>query len=65
MRLRSAEQPLFLAATLNLLMALLVENYWNTLFLPWNVIFDVFGFIISTTSKFEELWSPARQQIWP
>ena len=31
--------PNFLAPTLNFFMALLVENYLNTLFLPSNVVF--------------------------
>ena len=35
-------QPtLILAPTLNFFMALFVENYLNTLFLPSNVVFDV------------------------
>ena len=39
--LRSADRPKFLAPTLNFFMALLVENYLNTLFLPSNVVFVV------------------------
>ena len=39
--LRSANRTEFLAPTLNFFMALLIENYFNTLFLPSNVVFSV------------------------
>ena len=39
--LRSADRPQFFAPTLNIFMALLVENYLTALFLPSNVVFDV------------------------
>ena len=46
--LLSPDKPSFLAPTLNFFMALLVKNYLDTLFLPSNVVFDVYGIIILT-----------------
>ena len=40
--LRFADRPYFLAPTLNFFIALLLENYLNTLFLPSNVVFGVY-----------------------